>query len=110
MLAGIADNGNSGAIVIGPELRDWQASRLMDLTVDLRISAGDPVPNLFGDSRGHPFEAFIWMVNNVYERGFELQVGDYILTGSLTVPQDLHPGDAATARYPGIGEISISFK
>ncbi len=109
MLAGIADNGNGGAIVVGPAIQGWQDISLMDLSVILSMNDGAAVKNLYGSSRGDPFDAFIWTVNSVYERGFDLHLGDYILTGSLTEPQFLQQGDQAIARYPNMGELSLIF-
>lgn len=109
MLADIADNGNGGAIVMGPEVSDWYSIGLMNLQVDLRINSGEPVRNLFGQSRGGPFEALVWTVNDVCKRGFGFQAGDAILTGSLTEPQPLTKGDQAGAHFPGIGEMSVVF-
>ncbi|MEM7031366.1 MAG: fumarylacetoacetate hydrolase family protein [Chloroflexota bacterium] len=109
MLAGIADNGNGGAIVIGPPIEQWQHIDLMTLTIDLRLNGKPPIKNLFDNSRGHPFDAFVWTVNSVLERGFPLQKGDIVLTGSLTEPQPLQAGDEAVAQYPGLGQISVEF-
>ena len=108
-LTNIADNGNYGASVIGLEASDWQDLNLMELTVGLHINEGEAVPNQFGDSRGDPLEALVWTVNSVIERGFDFRANDCLLTGSLTVPHDLAKGDRAVAKFPGIGEISVSF-
>lgn len=107
MLAGIADNGNGGAYVIGPAVEEWQGFDLMNLTVDLRITGNKPVSNLFGTFRGDPLDALVWTVNSVIDRGFGFEKGDYILTGSLTEPQDIQEGDHAVAHFPGIGEMTV---
>ena len=109
MLAGIADNGNGGAVVIGAELEDWYGVSLMNLNVELRMNGAVSVPNLFGESRGGPFEALVWTINSVCKRGFGFSTGDAILTGSLTEPKVLQKGDQAAAHYPGIGEMSVVF-
>ena len=108
-LATIADNGSSGAIVVGAEVADWGGLGLMDLKVGLSINGGEEIENMFGEFRGDPFEGLVWTINSVYERGYQLQKGDYIMTGSLTKPQPLQKGDKAVAAYPGISEISVDF-
>ena len=106
MLAGIADNGNGGVVVLGAEASLREGLDLMHLRVDLRVNDGDPAPNLWGKSRGDPLEALAWTVNHVYERGFAVAAGDVVLTGSLTEPQPLQPRDKVRCRMPGIGSLS----
>ena len=106
MLAGIADNGNGGVVVLGEEASFPEGLDLMQLRVDLRVNNGDPAPNLWGRFRGDPLEALAWTVNHVYERGFAVAAGDVVLTGSLTEPQSLQPGDKVLCRMPGIGNVS----
>ena len=107
MLAGIADNGNGGAIVIGSEITQWQELSLMTLRIDLRVNDGEALPNLFNQSRGDPVEALCWTVNSICQRGFTLQAGDIILTGSLTQPHPFSRGDRAHAHFPGIGGLAV---
>lgn len=106
MLAGIADNGNGGAIVLGAECRDWTLLDLMRLRVALRVNGGTPAPNLLGTWRGDPLDALVWTVSHVYERGLAIAAGDVVLTGSLTEPQPVKPGDRVECEMPGLGSLS----
>jgi 2-keto-4-pentenoate hydratase len=103
MLAGIADNGNGGAVVLGAPAADWQMVDLMQLAPALRVNGGDPAAKLRGDARTDPRDALVWTVNHVYARGFTLAAGDVVLTGSLIQPQPLQAGDRAVCRFPGLG-------
>ena len=105
MLAGIADNGNGGAVVIGNFTSSLAGLDFMQLAVELRVNAGGTVPNLRGQSRGDPFQALVWTVNQAYERGFALAAGDVVLTGSLTEPQPLQAGDSVECQMPGLGRL-----
>ena len=109
MLAGIADNGNGGIVVVGQEVWDWRRIDFMDLTVDLRINDGPSVPNLVFKSRGNPLDALVWAVNHACASGYKFWMNSYVLTGSLIEPQPFHLGDTAVAEFPGIGEITVSF-
>lgn len=109
MLAGIADNGNGGAVVIGEGTSSWAGSNFMQLSVELQVNGGDPVPNLWDLSRGHPLEALAWTVNQVYDRGFALAPGEIVLTGSLTEPQSVQAGDRVDCHMPGLGRLSCQF-
>lgn len=106
MLAGIADNGNGGVIVLGAEAAFARGMDLMQLAVELRVNDGEPAPNLWDDSRGDPLAALAWTVNHVYERGFVINAGDVFLTGSLTDPLALEPGDLVECSMPGLGNLS----
>ena len=109
MLAGIADNGNGGAVVLGEGISSWGSIDFMQLCVDLRINGGKSVPNLWDRSRGNPIHALAWTVNQVYERGFALAAGDVVLTGSLTEPQPVKAGDRVECRMPGLGSLCCQF-
>ncbi|MDE0198995.1 MAG: fumarylacetoacetate hydrolase family protein [Caldilineaceae bacterium] len=109
MLAGIADNGNGGAIVLGEETSSWRNLDFMQLQVDLSINGDEAAPNLWDRSRGNPIEALVWTVNQVHARGFALAAGHVVLTGSLTEPQPIHEGDSVTCQMPGLGSLSCHF-
>lgn len=109
MLAGIADNGNGGAVVIGEGTSSWGCVDFMQLCVELRVNCGDPVLNLWELSRGHPLDALVWTVNHVYKRGFALTPGDVVLTGSLTEPQAAQAGDHVECHMPGLGRLGFQF-
>jgi 2-keto-4-pentenoate hydratase len=106
MLAGIADNGNGGVVLLGAETSFRRDMDLMKLGVDLRVDDGESAPNLWDDSRGDPLAALAWTVNHVYERGFVIAAGDVVLTGSLTEPLSLEPGDLVKCSMPGLGNLS----
>ena len=107
MLAGIADNGNGGAIVLGAPLTDWAGVDFGRLAVELRVNSGEAAPNLRGDARGDPLDALVWTVDHVYARGFAVAAGDIVLTGSLAEPQPFDAGDRAVCSFADLGQ-SIS--
>jgi len=103
MLAGIADNGNGGAIVLGAAAPHWKAMDLMQTAAELRVDCGGAAQNLWGDKRGDPFEALVWMADYIYSRGFKLAAGDIVLTGSLAEPHHLQGGEKAVCIFPEMG-------
>ena len=109
MLAGIADNGNGGAAVIGEGTSSWGSVDFMQLSVELRVNGGVPVPNLWDLSRGHPLDALVWTANEVYKRGFTLSLGDVVLTGSLTQPRGVQACDRVDCHMPGLGSLGCQF-
>ena len=107
-LAEIADSGNSGGAVIGTPLPDWRDRDLMQMTVEVRIDGGAPVPTYTGAWRRHPLGVFAWLVNSLGRRGIALPAGALILTGSLTEPRPVAPGSSAVARFDGGAEVRMS--
>ena len=104
MLAGIADNGNGGAVVLGAPVSGWQSLDFVQVAPALRVNCGDRAPTLWDDDRGDPRDALVWTVNHVYARGFTVTAGDVVLTGSLIQPQPLQAGDSAVCRFPELGQ------
>ncbi len=105
MLAGIADNGNGGLVVLGEAAADWQGLDLAQMLAALRVNGGAAAPHLLGTRRRDPLEALAWTLNHVYERGFGIRAGDVVLTGSLTEPQEFHAGDRVECSMPGLGSV-----
>ncbi len=105
MLAGIADNGNGGLVVLGEAAANWQVLDLKQMLAALQVNDRETAPHLLGARRRDPIEALAWTVNHVYERGFGIRAGDVVLTGSLTEPQELHAGDRVECRMPGLGSV-----
>ncbi len=104
----IADSGNSGGAVIGPEVPDWRNRNLVLAAVDLRIDGGQPVETHSGRRRRDPLAVMAWLVNSLGQRGICLDEGSYVLTGSVTDPQPLAPGTGAVARFEGTGIVRVS--
>ncbi|MCY3905493.1 MAG: hypothetical protein OXF76_20225 [Caldilineaceae bacterium] len=103
MLAGIADNGNGGAVVLGAAAPHWKALDLMQTAPELHVDCDGPAQTLRGDRRGDPFEALVWMADYIYSRGFKLAAGDVVLTGSLAEPHHLQGGEKAICIFPQMG-------
>ena len=104
----IADSGNSGGAIIGEELPDWRGKDLTLVNIELRIDGGTQVQAYFGRRRRDPLHVLGWLVNSLSRRGMGLQAGSYVLTGSITQPQRLAPGNRAVARFQGGGKVRLT--
>lgn len=96
---GIADNGSSGAAVIGPAIENWQGLELATMGIELTIDGSPPVQAYSGAYRRDPVEITAETLNDLAARGVGLKRGDFILTGSLTLPTPLKAGQAVSARF-----------
>ena len=107
-LAEIADSGNSGGAVIGTPVRDWRDRDLTRTTVELSVDGGAPVPTYSGNWRRDPLAVLTWLVNSLSRRDIGLPGGSVVLTGSLTEPHPVAPGNSAVARFAGGAEVRMS--
>ena len=105
----IADNGSSGAFVLGET-----ACRLADL--DLRLCGmslwrgGDPVSVGAGAAcLGSPLNAAAWLARTMARAGRPLAAGDIILTGALGPMVAAAPGDVLRAEIAGLGSVRVAF-
>ena len=104
----IADSGNSGGAIIGEELPDWRGKDLTLASIELRIDGGRQVQAYSGGRRRDPLDVLGWLVNSLSRRGVRLQAGSYVLTGSITQPQRLAPGNRAVACFQGGGKVRLT--
>ena len=107
-LAEIADSGNSGGAVIGTPISDWRDRDLGRTTVELSVDGSAPVPTYSDAWRRDPLDVFTWLVNSLSRRGIGLPAAAVVLTGSLTKPCAVAPGDSAVARFDGGAEVRMS--
>jgi 2-keto-4-pentenoate hydratase len=104
----IADNAWNAGIVLGSPFRDWH-------TVDLAAARGVMIINgrVVGEGRGrdvmgHPFEALLWLVNMLAQRGKSLTQSMIVMTGSLVATRFVNSGDAVSLSLDGLGEVRLS--
>jgi 2-keto-4-pentenoate hydratase len=105
----IADNASSAGFVLG-------AARVPPSAVDVRaidavLRRGDEkVARGRSDAvLGHPATAVAWLARTVARFGVRLRAGHVILPGACARAVDARPGDAFTASFTGLGDVSIRF-
>ncbi len=58
---------------------------------------------------GNPLFAMEWLANKMGENGYRLKAGEVIITGTITPPLEVEPGDTYEASFEGLGSVSLSF-
>jgi 2-keto-4-pentenoate hydratase len=104
----IADNAWNAGIVLGSPQRDWHD---VDLTAarGVMLINGTVVGEGHGrDVMGHPFEALLWLVNMLAQRGKSLTQGMIVMTGSIVATKFVNPGDTVGLSVDGLGEAQLS--
>ncbi len=104
----VADNAVGAGLIVGPEVADWRHLSLLDIAVDFRVNGGAPGAPNPKEKRTEPAKILIWLANELSRRGVGLRAGQYVTTGSATLPVILQKGQQAVATYGQFGSISFS--
>ena len=73
------------------------------------MNDGAGTDNFLGDMRCFPVQAAADLINHLNERGISLSEGDFISTGSATMPQSFSSGDVIKANFGKLGFIKLDF-
>ncbi len=107
-LLGRADQGNHGALIIGPGRRDWQAiepvAERVTLTVDGRVA----VSRTGGNGAGDPLRLLRWLAGHASRRGWPLTAGTIVTTGSCTGTVMVAPAAMIRASFGSVGRATWS--
>ncbi|WP_147276058.1 2-keto-4-pentenoate hydratase [Pelagibacterium lacus] len=103
----IADNGGAAGFVAGPEIHDWRTIDLAQVKINSSIDGGKPTSQNTGDRWRHPLDVAIGMINEICARGYDLGEGQYLSTGSSTVPQKLASGNHLIANFGVLGTVEL---
>jgi 2-keto-4-pentenoate hydratase len=103
----IADNGSSGALVLGTRPVRPGDVELAEVAMRLAVDA-TVVSTGRGDAcLGHPYVAAVWLAREVARRGAPLRAGDVVLTGALGPMVPLVPGTTVEATLDGLGTVVL---
>ena len=105
----IADNGGGIGFVFGEAFADWQDLDFQNHLIRLSVDDIAPAENFLGELRGAPLNALADLLNHLAQRGYSLQVGDYVSTGAATVPQPFQKGSVVNADFGNVGSITLQF-
>lgn len=105
---GIADNGTGAAAVIGPAIENWHDLPFETLEIEPRIDGSPPIQAYSGAFRRHPLAIMAETFSDLRARGVPLPVGTVVLTGSLTLPTPIRPGQTLTVRFADLATLSLT--
>ncbi|WP_286138279.1 fumarylacetoacetate hydrolase family protein [Bacillus sp. AFS055030] len=105
----VADNASSCLFVLGNERFDVGEIDLPNVTMELYRN-GELMNSGKGEAvLGNPIHCVAWLANKLSEFGISLNAGEIILSGALSAAINANAGDLFTAKFPLLGEVSISF-
>ena len=105
----LADTQMNGALIVGEGMRDWQPvvpERQAAIVEVDGTTCGEAVGS---HPYGNPVRLLPWLVHHCAKRYGGLHAGDVITTGAWTGMHFALPGAEIVARFPGIGEVRVSF-
>ena len=106
----IADAGFAGAFVRGAERRDWRSIDLESFVVRLDVNGATVGSGSGAGPLGSPFEALAALVSDLAARNAGLRAGDIVSTGACVGPYIAKAGDAITADFGPLGQVSVTFE
>ncbi len=101
-----ADGVGNQALIIGPEIDDWQSKELVALPCQILINGEAMAEGR--DGRPNPTEILVATVNEINARGMTVSAGEVITTGAAAIHVPGLAGQEVTIRFPGIGDVELS--
>lgn len=105
----VADAAFAGAFVRGGAYRDWKSIDLRNLTVTLNVNGTQAASGSCAGPLGSPVDALAALVSDLARRNEGLRAGDIVSTGACVGPYIAKAGDAVTADFGLLGQVSVTF-
>ena len=106
----IADNAADAGIITGGERIDPHATDLTWVGAMLAKNNTIEETGLAGGVLGHPAIGLIWLAERYAARGWRLEAGHTVLTGSFTRPVAVANGDDFKVDFGAHGSFTLSFR
>jgi 2-keto-4-pentenoate hydratase len=103
----IADNCSASGFVFGPPLPAWHSLPFATLPIDARLN-GTPLGVYTGVQRYDPVTAVADTAIDLARRGIGLKAGDYVSTGSATVPIPVSAGQTLVAVFGDLSRLEVT--
>ncbi len=106
----ILDNGIAVGVVLGAERYPLDA---IDINAQMgrvevngtEVSEG-PATSLMGEG---PIAAMLWAANELPKYGMQFEAGQFVFSGTVTIPLPVSAGDSATVSFTDLGSVSATF-
>jgi 2-keto-4-pentenoate hydratase len=107
--ARLADFQSNGHFVFGPQLTEWKGVDPTRQAIKLEIGGKQVADVVGGNAAVDLFRLLMWLVDHAGKRGRGIKADDIVTTGSYTGLKFAKPGDTVTARFAGMGDVTVSF-
>ena len=97
-------------IVLGERTSNWQDFDVGDLKTEVVWNGIADETGYTGAVLGHPLNSVAFVANHLIVGGESLKAGEIIMTGSALKTRFAKPGDTASYRVAGLGEVTAHVK
>ena len=106
----IADNACAYRFILGPKAPEvWRELDLAAHETVGRVTGLPDAPGKGANVLGDPRIALVWLVDELSSLGITLKAGQYVTTGTTTVPMPIKPGVTVVGDFGILGQVSCSF-
>ncbi|WP_427005434.1 2-keto-4-pentenoate hydratase [Pseudarthrobacter sp. H2] len=103
----LADNGSTGAIILGGTPRRVTDLNLRDTRGVLKFNDREVISGTTGNILGNPLAAVAWLVNRLADYGVEFEAGQVILSGSCLQAVPMKETGRWSGTFEGWGTIEF---
>ena len=106
---GIVDNVWHIGVIFGSNRVGLDEVDFMNERASIAINDETIVEGHFSWTMGRdPIQGVVWLANELLKYGYQLNAGDFVITGSVAYTESVFPGDRATLTYSSLGAIDMS--
>jgi len=106
---GIIDNVWHIGVIFGSNRVGVDEVDFMNERVSIAVNDETIVEGRFSWTMGRdPIQGVVWLANELLKYGYQLNAGDFVITGSVAYTESVFPGDRATLTYSSLGAIDMS--
>ncbi len=106
----IVDNGIAAGVVFAErryQLSDLDFTQIEgSVTVNSAETSTGKATTIMGKD---PVEGLVWAANELPKYGMHLQAGQFVVSGTVTVPLRVSAGDRAMVAFTGLGSLTANF-
>lgn len=103
----LADNGSTGAVILGGTPRLLTELNLRDTRGVLRFNDREVISGTTGNILGNPLAAVAWLVNRLAEYDVEFEAGQVILPGSCLKAVPMNEAGRWSGTFEGWGAVEF---
>ncbi len=107
-VAPISDFGNNSGMIIGPEIENWRNLDLSSVDVTVVIDEQVHGPTTSPAGMAGPYGAAKFLIEQLKQRGYDIEPGTYISSGAITGVHDSNVGSSSTITFEGLGSFDLN--
>lgn len=105
----IADNASSGFYVLGDTVKRVTDIDLKQVGMNLYKNGNLLNTGVGAAALGDPAKCVAWLANKLAHFGITLKAGEVVLSGALSAAMPAQLGDQFSAKFSGLGKVTVSF-